>query len=306
MTGLILGLGAGTGLGSRSGSERSTSALAGFDGWDVALAGVGVGALVAPAIFERDPPRLGSGAWSDCTPDGGSALNGLDRWGRGLSAGLSQEGRDQANAFSDVTLHAALALPFGLVLADGAAPSRGRDGLVVVETYLVTVGLTNLAKHLWHRPRPFAHFGEPESPGDLQSHFAQLSFPSGHASSSFAAAVAAGMLASAHDHPNRRWIWASGLTLAAATGTLRIAADRHYLTDVVAGAALGSLVGWLVPHLHRPGKAPPLGEEAPRSAPPMTPVGLKLSGSPATPGRGAWLAVGIGAGGGALALTWRW
>jgi membrane-associated phospholipid phosphatase len=42
------------------------------------------------------------------------------------------------------------------------------------------------------------------------------------------------------------------LTLAAATGYLRIAADRHYFTDVLAGAALGAGAGLTVPYLmHR-------------------------------------------------------
>ena len=38
---------------------------------------------------------------------------------------------------------------------------------------------------------------------------------------------------------------------AAAVGTLRVAAGRHFPTDVLAGAALGSLIGWLIPTVHR-------------------------------------------------------
>jgi membrane-associated phospholipid phosphatase len=44
-----------------------------------------------------------------------------------------------------------------------------------------------------------------------------------------------------------------GLALAAFTGYLRMGAEQHYLTDVLTGAAVGSLVGWAVPYLfHRP------------------------------------------------------
>ncbi len=49
------------------------------------------------------------------------------------------------------------------------------------------------------------------------------------------------------------WVWVSGLSVAAATGYFRIAADKHYLTDVLAGAAVASSVGFLVPFVfHRP------------------------------------------------------
>ncbi len=49
------------------------------------------------------------------------------------------------------------------------------------------------------------------------------------------------------------YVWALGVPLALLSGYLRIAADRHYTSDVLLGAALGSLFGGLVPWLlHRP------------------------------------------------------
>jgi membrane-associated phospholipid phosphatase len=48
------------------------------------------------------------------------------------------------------------------------------------------------------------------------------------------------------------WVWTQGLALAFFSGYLRIAADRHYLTDVVTGALFGAAAGALVPLLHRP------------------------------------------------------
>jgi hypothetical protein len=42
---------------------------------------------------------------------------------------------------------------------------------------------------------------------------------------------------------------ATGLALATAVGVLRIAADRHYATDVLLGAGVGLLSGWLLPWL---------------------------------------------------------
>ena len=45
-------------------------------------------------------------------------------------------------------------------------------------------------------------------------------------------------------------MWAAGLTLATLTGYLREAADKHYLSDVLTGAAVGAAVGWAIPYLH--------------------------------------------------------
>lgn len=42
------------------------------------------------------------------------------------------------------------------------------------------------------------------------------------------------------------------MTIAVATGTaiLRVAADRHWATDVIAGALLGGALGYAIPALH--------------------------------------------------------
>ena len=48
-----------------------------------------------------------------------------------------------------------------------------------------------------------------------------------------------------------------GFTAAAATGYFRMAADKHWLTDVLTGAATGTAVGLLVPWLHRREDGPP-------------------------------------------------
>ena len=48
-------------------------------------------------------------------------------------------------------------------------------------------------------------------------------------------------------------VWATSLPVALVTGYLRIAADRHYFTDVLVGAVLGSAIGFVVPFVfHRP------------------------------------------------------
>lgn len=65
------------------------------------------------------------------------------------------------------------------------------------------------------------------------------SFPSGHTSMSFAAA---GTL-------HKRYGWEIGIpahAVAAFVGAARVKANKHYVHDVIAGAALGEAAAWLI------------------------------------------------------------
>ena len=42
---------------------------------------------------------------------------------------------------------------------------------------------------------------------------------------------------------DKKIVWISALGLASATGYFRIAADKHYFSDVLVGAIVGSLIG---------------------------------------------------------------
>jgi membrane-associated phospholipid phosphatase len=52
------------------------------------------------------------------------------------------------------------------------------------------------------------------------------------------------------------YIWGIGLPLAATTAYLRIAADKHYTTDVIAGSLIGATAGLLIPRLTLTKKLP--------------------------------------------------
>jgi membrane-associated phospholipid phosphatase len=83
-----------------------------------------------------------------------------------------------------------------------------------------------------------------------------VSFYSGHTAMSFALATASGTVASLRGYRLAPVIWVVGIPLATLTGVLRINADRHYFTDVLTGAVLGSAMGFLGPWLHRKQKSP--------------------------------------------------
>jgi len=69
------------------------------------------------------------------------------------------------------------------------------------------------------------------------------SFPSGHATSVFAVATVFGAF-----YPRLRWPL---YTVAAAVAVGRVYLDRHYLSDILAGAAIGIAIAMSLLHYHR-------------------------------------------------------
>jgi membrane-associated phospholipid phosphatase len=101
--------------------------------------------------------------------------------------------------------------------------------------------------------RPFASPGDADeySPGHGFLNSRLASFPSGHTSAAFAAATVLMRELNAA-HPRARWI-AGPLLLGSATfvGFSRVYDKQHWPSDVVVGAALGSITGYeVVAHAH--------------------------------------------------------
>lgn len=126
------------------------------------------------------------------------------------------------------------------------------DLLVTAEAVALSGDLNQLVKYAVGRQRPYAHAGVPNPDTGPGADDANLSFYSAHTSITFSIAAAAGTVARLRGY---RWapvIYVAGAAVGAATAYLRIAADQHYLTDVVTGAVVGSAVGAGVPYFfHR-------------------------------------------------------
>jgi undecaprenyl-diphosphatase len=108
-------------------------------------------------------------------------------------------------------------------------------GVLAAVSYAVATVLASVLKEAFDRPRP--PVGDPEiHPLVAVPHSGSI--PSGHAAGAFAAVVAVGLV-----HPRLRWPL---LALAALIALSRVWLGVHYLTDVIAGAALGAAVAYAV------------------------------------------------------------
>lgn len=131
---------------------------------------------------------------------------------------------------------------------DGGPRQAGEDLLSISEAVVISLALNQAAKSGFGRIRPSAW-----ADGQLEGTNTNRSFYSGHTSFAFSLATAAGTVATIRGYRSRPWVWAIGMTMAAGVGYLRVAGDAHWVTDVLAGAAVGGAIGFAVPWtLHRP------------------------------------------------------
>jgi membrane-associated phospholipid phosphatase len=213
----------------------------------------------------------------------------------------------RGDRLSDLSLSLAIAVPIGVLAVshDDFDKGFGRDVLIVCEATTISGALTQGAKYALRRERPWAHFADAPPGEELGSAGSNLSFFSGHASTAFAVVASSGAIASMRGDRAAPWIWGTGLGLAATTGYLRIAADRHYLTDVVAGAVVGTAVGLAVPHLLHKKQGAPSIQVPPALEPSAMLAGMAVR-SRASGRTGMTVGAGIRHGGPVFTASWTW
>ena len=180
--------------------------------------------------------------------------DGIDPWDRGV-AGRNSEGADGA---SDVAAGFLLAAPIVLDAVDvyrsgGDRSSFRSDAIVMFEAFALDEGLGRLVKAAVPRPRPFLD-GLPAGDPAFREADNYRSFYSAHVSAVFATGLSyARTFALRHPKSSHRWLVYGAVILGGTTmGALRVAAGRHFPTDVLTGAVVGSAVGLAVPALHHP------------------------------------------------------
>jgi len=233
----------------------------------IALGGIGV---LIPEIFSS---QLGP---SECKWCG---ANSIDRSFHDFFTGaiFSRKTSDTLSSVTAYGLAPAVAL-LGVVIAPGphATPGAGlRGAIIVIEGSLVAAAISQNLKLLTARARPFVVYNHPSQPGEnglYDSGTSSLqSFPSGHSTLAASVGVGAAMTATLEESPAAPWLWVGAGVLTVSTGMLRMMAEKHWITDDLAGVAIGAGCGVLFPLLHRRGSL--LGGSAP-----VTPLVAPLPG----------------------------
>jgi membrane-associated phospholipid phosphatase len=223
-------------------------------------AGAGTAALLGMALRSE----LFGGRCRFCEP------NAFDRWAREQ---LRWKDTRAAKLGSDVLLGAVSLGAAGALALAGREAGGGRAALedlaITAEAFSVALLATEVVKLATGRVRPHV-WADPARAGEGD---ANLSFWSGHTNATFAIASAAGTVARLRGYRSWPWIMGLGLAGAATTGWLRVAADRHWATDVAMGAVVGSAVGFGLPHLLH-GRRRSGASGAAGLPPPLLPFGI--------------------------------
>jgi len=143
---------------------------------------------------------------------------------------------------------------FGSLVVSAVGADHGtyaiQDSVIVLDAFLVATGANSIAKISARRQRPAFHYGredETEAADHPDEEF--VSFYSGDTTWAFSIAASASTLAFLRRYEHAEWI-AVGTGVLALTGSvLRISADMHWATDVLAGAAAGTAIGIGIPVL---------------------------------------------------------
>ena len=161
--------------------------------------------------------------------------NSIDR---NIADSLKWKNTDHANVSSHITTYVLTpAVATGLVfLGTPMNTAAVIDDLVpIAESLTLARWASRIAKLSIGRERPDMSDNE--------------SFPSGHTTTAFSVAVSAGMVAHMRGYKSEPYVWAAGFALATTSGYLRIAANKHWFTDTLGGAFLGTAIGLTVPLL---------------------------------------------------------
>jgi len=212
-------------------------------GREVALYGAGAALGLSTYLLSKNQTTL--------TPEilatmDAQQVNGFDRI-------ACRQWSESAAKASDILQYSMTVAPLFLLTQTDQGMDSGTFGVMYTQTLLLNATTVGLIKSLVGRPRPFTYNDDPAiDPEYKLSGTAVRSFPSGHTANAFAMAVFSGEVYARlnPDDPARHWVWGGGLALATVTGYLRVRAGRHYPTDVLAGAVVGSFIGWLIPRLH--------------------------------------------------------
>ena len=143
---------------------------------------------------------------------------------------------DKKVSIDDFSQYSPMAAVYGLNLFGVKGKNNFKSRTLILATSYILMGVTvNSLKNLYREQRP-----------DSSS---RTSFPSGHTATAF---MGAEFLYQEYKDKSL-WIGLAGYVVAAGTGAFRVYNNRHWFTDVAAGAGIGILstkaAYWLNPYL---------------------------------------------------------
>lgn len=161
------------------------------------------------------------------------------------------------NKRSDYLMYGSALFPMGALLASSYWLNKVDDrALIYTETMLSTMSLVFLSKYSFRRVRPYAFAVDDRDLTYFVPSGDQNSFVSGH--TAFASANLYSMFFLYQDVlRSTKWYYPALFLTAsfpAIVGYSRVVAGKHFVSDVIAGYALGAVVSWGVERLHRCGK----------------------------------------------------
>jgi membrane-associated phospholipid phosphatase len=176
----------------------------------------------------------------------------LDKWARGRLVWSNPSAANTASDAMELLVPAAAATTLWIQAAPQGQREVVEDLVVLTESATTCILLTQIMKYSVARLRQDAW-----ARGTIETRDDVLSYWSGHTSFAFSAAAAATQISRLRGRSGWQWLAVATFGAAAVTGYLRVAADRHWLTDVVTGAMAGTATGLVVPLLaFQPADAP--------------------------------------------------
>lgn len=204
---------------------------------DLALGAAALGVFASPFFIQNEPAHIPAGLDTE-------DVNRVDR-------SVMFPYNRVLDTISDYSVYALLMLP-ALSLAGNIQDNHAwlSYGIMYAEAFALCFGTKDLLKNAVIRYRPYMYSG---GVPDGMAHDYYNSFPSGSTALAFLSAGFVSATFSA-EYPDSKWkipVIAGAYTFAAGVAACRVASGSHFITDVIAGMAIGSLYGWGIPLLHK-------------------------------------------------------
>ena len=169
-----------------------------------------------------------------------------------LDKGAIYNWDEKVSDISDWLVTATIVSPLTLFLSKDIRKDFQTVGIMYLETLLLTSSIRSITKGFISRNRPYVYY--PDAPMEKKLDVeAKRSFFSGHTATAFSTTLFMASVYSEY-YPRSKYksyIWGGAILFSSLVGYYRYEAGKHYPTDILTGAIIGSTVGLLIPYIHK-------------------------------------------------------